>query len=116
MSMLNIVNDPILVVNLILCVIILVLGILCTKRSGEKLPAYIGISFGLFAVSHGITFIGLKDILVIPLIIIRSCAYLLVLCALLLYLKNTLIAQEAQEAWIDYYNNDTKPIESPENK
>ncbi|MDD1729920.1 MAG: hypothetical protein LUQ50_12735 [Methanospirillum sp.] len=111
--MVTIANDPILVVNLILCVIILILGILCTKRSGEKLPLYIGISFGLFAVSHGMTLIDLKDILVIPLIITRSCAYLLVLCALLLYLKKTLIAQEAQEAWIDYYNEDIKPVNSP---
>lgn len=98
--------------NLLLCVIILVLGIVCTKRSGEFLPIYIGAAFGLFGASHGATLLGLKDLLTIPLIIARFCAYLLVVWALILYLRNTLVAKEAQKAWVDYFNDDGSDDES----
>jgi len=100
--------DPILLMNLILCIIILVLGIVCTKRSGESLPVYIGAAFGLFGISHAATLLGLKDSLTIPLIVVRFCAYLLVVWALFLYLRKTLVAKEAQQAWVDYYNDDTE--------
>jgi len=104
--MISLAFDPILFMNLVLCIIILVLGIICTKRSGEFLPIYIGAAFGLFGVSHAATLLGLKDYLTIPLILVRLCAYLLVVWALILFLKNTLVAKEAQQAWVDYFNDD----------
>jgi len=70
--------DPISLTNLVLCVIILVLGILGYKNSGDKSPLYIGIAFGLFGVSHLLTLIGLKEALTTFLIVIRTLAYLLV--------------------------------------
>ena len=105
--MIPFVNDPILFMNLILCIIILILGIVCTRRSGEFLPIYIGAAFGFFGISHAATLIGLKDYLVVPLIIIRFCAYLLVVLALFRYLHKTLVNKEAQQAWLDYYTDDT---------
>jgi hypothetical protein len=74
--------DPIYITNLILCVIILILGLLGWRKSGKKLPLYIGIAFGLFGVSHLATIMGLKDGLSTLLLVIRTAAYLLVVFAL----------------------------------
>ena len=70
--------DPIYLTNLVLCVIILVLGILGYRNSGDKSPLYIGIAFGLFGVSHILTLLGLKEAFTIYLLVIRTIAYLLV--------------------------------------
>lgn len=69
-------------VNLILCIIILAMGIWAyTKKKGD-VPLYIGIAFGLFAVSHLITLIGMAAALNVFLIVIRIIAYLLIIFAL----------------------------------
>jgi len=74
--------DPIYTVNLVLCIIILVLGYLGYKKSGNKMPLYIGIAFGLFGISHLMTLLGLKGTLRSILIIIRTLAYLIVVFTL----------------------------------
>jgi len=75
--------DPITTVNLVLCIIILALGIWAYVRKKKyDVPLYIGIAFGLFAVSHLITLLGLAAGLTAFLIIIRLLAYLLVVFAL----------------------------------
>jgi len=74
--------DPIYTVNLVLCIIILVLGYLGYKKSGNKMPLYIGIAFGLFGISHLMTLLGLKETLRSILIIIRTLAYLIVVFTL----------------------------------
>jgi hypothetical protein len=74
----NIVWDPIYVVNLILCAIILVFGIIGWRRSKNSYPVYIGMAFGLFGLSHLVTILGLKAPLEVPLIVVRTLAYLLV--------------------------------------
>jgi hypothetical protein len=74
--------DPIVVVNLILCVVILALGIWGYAKKKGDIPLYIGIAFGLFAISHLLTLLGLASILAVLLIIIRIVAYLLVIFAL----------------------------------
>jgi hypothetical protein len=78
----NIVWDPITTVNLILCIIILVFGVIGARRSGKAFPLYIGIAFGLFGLSHLLTILGLKDALSGLLIVVRTAAYLLVAFAL----------------------------------
>ena len=70
------------VVNLILCVIILALGIWAYSKKKSDVPLYIGTAFGIFAVSHLITIIGMAAVLNIFLIVIRLIAYLLVIFAL----------------------------------
>jgi hypothetical protein len=65
-------------VNLVLCVLILVFGLLGWRRSRKTFPLYIGIAFGLFGISHLATLLGLKDQLEIPMIVVRTLAYLLV--------------------------------------
>ena len=78
----NIVWDPITTVNLVLCIIILIFGIIGYRRSGRAFPLYIGIAFGLFGVSHLLTILGLKDALAGLLIAVRAAAYILVVFAM----------------------------------
>jgi hypothetical protein len=78
----SIVWDPITVVNLVLCIIILVFAVVGYRRSGKTFPLYIGIAFGLFGLSHLATLLGLKDSLSGVLILVRTLAYLLVAFAL----------------------------------
>jgi len=78
----NIVWDPMITLNLVLCIIILALGIVGYRRSGQAFPLYIGIAFGLFGISHLATLLGLKDSLEGVLIAVRTLAYLLVAFAL----------------------------------
>ena len=40
--------DPIYIVNLTLCIIILILGIFGYRKKGNPVPLYVGIAFGLF--------------------------------------------------------------------
>jgi len=74
----NIVWDPIYIINLVLCVIILIFGLIGWRRSEKSFPLYIGIAFGLFGLSHLATILGLKSVLEIPLIVVRTLAYLIV--------------------------------------
>jgi hypothetical protein len=74
--------DPVITINLVLCVVILGLGIWAYVKKKGDVPLYIGIAFGLFAVSHIITLLGLAAGLTAFLITIRLIAYLLVVFAL----------------------------------
>lgn len=74
--------DPLLFVNFILCSIILVLGYATYWRSGDEKAIYIGMAFGIFAVSHLAMLLGLNESLVPFLIFIRTIAYVLVAIAL----------------------------------
>ncbi len=79
----NFVWNPILLVDIVLCIVILILGIWGTRKHGDHVPIYIGIAFGLFGVSHILNILGLGEQLVTPLIIIRVLAYLIVIVSLL---------------------------------
>jgi hypothetical protein len=71
----------ILVINLVLCVIIFIFGLMGWRRSKKVLPLYIAIAFGLFGLSHLATILGLAAGLEVLLIIIRLAAYLIVVFA-----------------------------------
>ena len=71
--------DPITLVNLILCVIIVIFGCVGFKKAKDKWPLYLAISFGLFGLSHLLTLLGLIEALTVFLIGIRTVAYLLVI-------------------------------------
>lgn len=107
--------DPILFINLLLCIAIVILGYLCFRKGGEMLPVYIGAAFGLFGISHAATLAGLKVPLTIPLIVIRTLAYLLVIFALWQQLKNSLIQKETRQAWVDYFKGETGQAEEEKN-
>ena len=71
--------DPIYLINLILCVVIVVFGCLGFKKAKGVWPLCIAIAFGLFGLSHLLTLLGLKEALTGFLIAIRTIAYVLVI-------------------------------------
>jgi uncharacterized membrane protein (UPF0136 family) len=74
--------DPVITTNLVLCFIILIMGIWAYVKKKGDAALYIGIAFGLFAISHLVTLLGLAAGLTVFLIVIRLIAYLLVVFAL----------------------------------
>lgn len=70
------------VVNFVLAAVIFILGVSLFGRKKSSLALYIGIAFGLFAISHLVTLLGLAESLAIPLIAVRMLAYLIVIFAL----------------------------------
>ncbi len=78
----NAVWDPILIVNLVLCVLILAFGLVGWRRSGKAFPLYVGIAFGLFGLSHLARILGLRESLETALIVVRTLAYVLIVAAL----------------------------------
>jgi hypothetical protein len=69
------------VINLVLCVVIVIFGLMGWRKSGKVFPLYIGIAFGLFGLSHLATIMGQAAQLEVPLIVIRTLAYLIVVYA-----------------------------------
>jgi len=76
--------DTMTFINLILCIVILIFGILGYQRSKSKVVLYVGFAFGLFGLSHLATLLNLRESLSTILIIVRTAAYLLVTYALFL--------------------------------
>lgn len=75
--------DPITIINVILTVVIFILGIALYGMKKNTMAVYVGIAFGLFAISHLATLLDLASSLTMPLIVIRTLAYLVVIFALL---------------------------------
>jgi hypothetical protein len=73
--------NMIYVINLVLCVVIFIFGLMGWRRSGKNLPLYIAIAFGLFGLSHLATVLGQAAQMEVTLIIIRLAAYLIVVYA-----------------------------------
>jgi hypothetical protein len=76
--------DTLVFINLILCIIILVFGIISWQRTRNRVVLYVGTAFGLFGLSHLANLLGLSTTLNVVLIVIRTLAYLLVAYALFL--------------------------------
>ncbi len=74
--------DTVVLVNLILCIVIVVLGVMEYTRTKSRVALYVGIAFGLFGISHLLTLLGMVDGLTVPLVILRFLAYLTVIYAL----------------------------------
>ncbi len=75
--------DPIVTMNLILSATILLLALYVYSKKKLVMALLIGLAFGLFAVSHLATLLGLAEALQTFLIAVRTIAYLLVIYALL---------------------------------
>jgi uncharacterized membrane protein (UPF0136 family) len=71
-------------INLFLCIVILVFGIISWQRAKSRVTLYVGTAFGLFGLSHLASLLGLSTSLNIALIAVRTAAYLLVTYALFL--------------------------------
>ena len=68
--------------NLIFCLIIVTASCLIYKKSLNKIPFYLAISFGMFAITHIGMLLGFQEHITAAIIIIRSIAYIVILCAL----------------------------------
>jgi len=71
--------DCLRITNLALCLGILLVGCWAYAKTKEKTPFQLGVAFGLFAVSHLITFLGMEKVLSLTIILIRVFGYLIVL-------------------------------------
>ena len=81
------VPDPVVVLNLLLCIIIFVMGCAVYWKKSDIRPLLIGIAFGLFGISHLCTLLGLAFLPDIAFALLRLAGYILVAIALYLYLK-----------------------------
>ncbi|KQC05657.1 MAG: hypothetical protein APR53_06910 [Methanoculleus sp. SDB] len=70
-------SDPILIINLILCILIVIVSYWSAVRIQSTIPLFIGTAFGFFGISHFMTIIGLREQFETFLIIIRTAAYVL---------------------------------------
>ena len=82
------VTDPVTVINLSLCIIVVVLGFMGFRKNNDKASMAVGVAFGLFALSHLITLMGMGVRLSNLVIIIRMLAYLIVVIALVNAMKD----------------------------
>lgn len=80
--------DTVTFINLVLCIIIVVLGLLIYREKGTFSAILISGAFGLFALSHIYTLSGMGSSLEFAMISARTCGYLLVIAALYLFLVN----------------------------
>ncbi len=71
------------VVNFVLAAVIFILGLALFARKRNPVALYVGIAFGLFAISHLVTLLNLAASLALLLVVIRTLAYLIVIFALL---------------------------------
>ncbi len=74
--------DLVFVLNTVFDVVIVGMGYWAYRKSGNKIPAYIGIAFGIFIIANLITVLGYAETLGTVLLIIRSLAYLIFIFAL----------------------------------
>jgi hypothetical protein len=77
--------DPIIMVNLIFCIIILALGITSYLKMKRTWPLFIGIAFGLFGVTHLFTILDMAESLDSLMLVMRIIGYGLVLSAVYWY-------------------------------
>ncbi|MGC9435981.1 MAG: hypothetical protein ACP5C4_07880 [Methanomicrobiales archaeon] len=82
----TLVPDPVLLVNILLCLTIFILGLEGYRRTGSDLPFLVAIAFGLFALSHLVALLGFGAALETVLIAVRTLAYVLIIFMLVVLL------------------------------
>lgn len=80
--MVDLVLDPIPLVNFVLASAIFALGLWGYHRSGRKTEALIGVAFGLFAFTHLLVLLGASSTELL-ILVVRIVAYLVVMYAML---------------------------------
>jgi hypothetical protein len=73
--------DPVILVNLIFCVIILAIGITAYAKTRRLWPLLIGVAFGFFGVSHLFVIIGIEESQEVTMLVTRIIGYALTLAA-----------------------------------
>jgi hypothetical protein len=80
------VPDPIVLINLLLCAVILVLGYLVYRKRDTISALFIGIAFGMFGLSHLNALFDPSLFPEVTFVLMRIFGYLLVAAALYLLL------------------------------
>ena len=70
------------IINLVLCIVIMVMGIVGYKRTKTRSPLYVSIAFGFIGVGHLSALLGITKSIGILLIILIFIAYGLVIYSL----------------------------------
>lgn len=70
------------IINLILCIVIVVMGIVGYIRTKTRSPLCVGIAFGLIGIYHLMMLLGLGRTLSVLLIIVIFASYVLVIYSL----------------------------------
>ena len=78
--------DPVALLNVVFCIIILIMGVWGYKKTAE-ISLYVGIAFLFFAISHILTILGLSADLPYVLLATRIVGYLIIIHALYKYLN-----------------------------
>ncbi len=77
--------EPIPVVNLLFCALIVILGLLAYRKTKNDSPLYVAGAFLLFGLSHLAAILGIADGLATPLLVLRIIGYVLILWMLCLW-------------------------------
>ncbi|HIH02678.1 MAG TPA: hypothetical protein HA263_02105 [Methanoregulaceae archaeon] len=79
--MVSITADLIPLVNFVLATAIFALGLWGYRRSGRQTEALVGVAFGLFAITHLLTLLGISSTELL-ILIVRIIAYVVVMYAM----------------------------------
>lgn len=85
----TLVPDPVLLINIFLCLAIFILGLEGYRRTGSDLPFLVAIAFGLFGISHLMAMLGFGAALETVLIAVRTLGYVLIIFMLVVLLSRT---------------------------
>lgn len=75
--------NPVTVWNLIFTSAIFIIGMMGYQKTRNQASFFIGVAFGLFAISHAVTLLGYAQQLELILLTLRTFAYVAVIYALL---------------------------------
>ena len=89
--------DPITLLNLILCIVIVILSIIGYVKIRSATPLFIGTAFFLFGVSHAATLLGLKTALDLELIVVRTLGYIAVCIGLFLIIRDIMLQMKTAD-------------------
>jgi CHASE2 domain-containing sensor protein len=73
--------DPVSVLNLFFCILIVILGYWAYRQKENVIALYIGLGFGLFGISHIAVLLGSQSS-EISLLVVRTLGYLVVIFAM----------------------------------
>ena len=89
--------DPVTLVNLTLCILIVMMSIIGCLKIRSATPLYIGAAFFLFGVSHTATLLGLKTALETEMIIVRALGYITVCVGVYLIIREIILRMKTEE-------------------
>jgi len=97
--------DPVTLINLSFCIVIVCLSWWWNSRTGSRTPLYIGLAFGLFGISHLFVLMNLNKPLELALIFIRIAAYAFVTIGLFFIALEVMKRKKAEDELLQANEN-----------